>query len=102
MDGALNPPIPPAPAVVEALGDYSRLMYHLAPCANETAQRERFMMLLRVALECSMALHHTISLHAACIELDGRALAFTGAFRHGKIDARRCLGKSHGRAFYQR
>jgi hypothetical protein len=77
-------PDPNAPAVVTASSDYSRLAYHLPTCNDSMLQQEKFLHLLRIALECGLALHDTISMHAACIELDGRALAFTAPSGTGK------------------
>lgn len=77
-------PNPKVPATITASADYARLTYHLPPCENEAAQREKLLLLLRIALECGFVLHDTISLHAACIEWKGRAVAFTAPSGTGK------------------
>ena len=61
--------------------DYTRLFLRGSEAAFVGAEQERF---VRVALECRLAYHGCVSVHASCIELDGEAYAFTGPSGSGK------------------
>lgn len=73
-----------APVTVTASKDYARLEYFLPPCDDVEMQREKFASLLRVAFECRMAYHDTISLHASCFEINRQAVAFSAPSGTGK------------------
>ncbi|MGI6174524.1 MAG: hypothetical protein ACOYI8_11635, partial [Christensenellales bacterium] len=92
-------PDPNVPVSVTASDDYARIAYCLPPCENTALQEEKLLLLLRVAFECGFALHNTVSLHAACIELDGQAVAFTAPSGTGKSTRAttwvRALGARH-------
>ena len=47
-------------------------------------QEQALLHLLRTALECRMALNNALSLHSACVALEGRAVAFTAPSGTGK------------------
>lgn len=66
--------------------DYTVLTAYLPPVppALATQQEQAFLHLLRTALECRMALQSTVSLHCACVALDGQAVAFTAPSGTGK------------------
>ena len=61
--------------------DYTRLRLRTTENDYENMQAER---LIRMALECLLARHGYISIHAACIALDGEAVAFCGPSGMGK------------------
>ena len=50
--------------------------------------------LVRMALECYLARHGYVSLHAACVELDGSAYAFSGPSGTGKSTRARAWGNT--------
>lgn len=52
--------------------------------ATETTDIDKLRLLFRTAVECAFPFHDTISLHAACVEIGGRAVAFTGHSGIGK------------------
>lgn len=64
-----------------ASGDYTRLQ--LINCGDRavSGQDEWY---IRVALECLLIHRGYVSLHAACVELDGEAIAFSGPSGMGK------------------
>ncbi len=60
---------------------YTRLTVH-AP--ERERCEERLLQLLRTALECRFAFDGQVSLHSACVELEGKAVCFTGPSGTGK------------------
>lgn len=78
-----SPPDMP-PAQVHLLADRHLVRYHLPPCEDEAAQRMKLNHLLRTAMECVFCDAGIVSLHAACVEADGEAVAFTGHSGLGK------------------
>lgn len=63
-----------------ASADYSRLFFH----QPATVSGEISMRLLRLPLECGFVHEGVLSLHAACVEVGGRAVCFTGDSEIGK------------------
>ena len=74
--------IPALPAfAMQADQAHTSLAVHIPEGAmNE----ERLLQLLRTALECRFAHEGQVSLHSACVELDGKAVCFTGPSGTGK------------------
>ena len=72
----------PAAVIVKATPDYTRIEKILAKPENQLSQSSRF--LLRTAFECRFCYEGIVSLHAACVEKDGFAVAFTGHSGLGK------------------
>jgi hypothetical protein len=70
------------PAALRVSADYQRLEKHLNGVPEEEVEKFRF--LLRTAFECRFCYEGIISLHAACVVLDGFAVAFTGHSGMGK------------------
>lgn len=62
-------------------GDYKKLRLLRNREGSVSGSEEWF---IRLALECLLAHRGFVSLHAACIELDGQAIAFTGPSGTGK------------------
>lgn len=73
-----------APAQVFLSADKARVAFHLPEFANESAQQIKLNHLLRTALECRFCHEGIVSLHAACVEVDDFAVAFTGRSGLGK------------------
>lgn len=73
-----------APAQVFLSADKSRVAFHLPEFKNESAQQIKLNHLLRTALECRFCHEGIVSLHAACVEVDDFAVAFTGRSGLGK------------------
>lgn len=67
---------------VTALPDYQKITKHTVGEETEESQTSRF--LLRTAFECRFCYEGIVSLHAACVEKDGFAVAFTGESGLGK------------------
>jgi hypothetical protein len=63
-------------------GDYRRMAK--LPINGVEKEGENFRFLLRTAFECRFCHQGIISLHAACVDLDGYAVAFTGHSGMGK------------------
>lgn len=61
--------------------DYTRLRAVRAADGSKSSLEERF---IRIALECLLARRGYVSLHAACVEAEGRAIAFTAVSGMGK------------------
>jgi len=72
------------PCSIQAKEDYSALRGFISTCDDEKALRERFVQLLRVAIECYLSQHGGISVHASCISVDGEAVLFTAPSGTGK------------------
>ncbi len=64
--------------------DYSKIRVYCPPCDDLEQQEQQMSNLLRVALECLLIRHGRLTLHSACIALDGQAIAFTGHSTVGK------------------
>ncbi len=62
-------------------GDYSRLRLTRRDIRNVNSQEEWY---IRVALECLLVHRGYVSVHAACVELDGEAIAFSAPSGIGK------------------
>ncbi len=71
----------PAPAALKVSPDYRRMEKQLDVPEEEV---EKYRFLLRTAFECRFCHEGIVSLHAACVEKDGFAVAFTGKSGMGK------------------
>lgn len=71
-----------APAALRIDSDYRQLEKALDGVREEEVRNYRF--LLRTAFECRFCHEGIVSLHAACVEKDGFAVAFTGRSGAGK------------------
>ena len=80
---------------VETDGEYQNIVLHANPGNRD--ERERF--LLRTAFECRFCFEGILSFHAACVELDGYAVAFTGHSGLGKSTRARAWEEALGAAF---
>jgi len=71
---------------VEANQDYSLLQgcLDLKQCSDVDILKENFFQLLRVAIECHLAYHNGVSVHASCICTNGKAVLFTAPSGTGK------------------
>jgi hypothetical protein len=72
----------PNPVSLKLSADYRTMEKDLCGMAEEDVLNLRF--LLRTAFECRFCHQGIISLHAACVDLDGYAVAFTGHSGMGK------------------
>ena len=70
-----------APAALKVSADYRRMEKRLGVPEEDV---ENFRFLLRTAFECRFCHEGIVSLHAACVEKDGLAVAFTGKSGMGK------------------
>lgn len=73
-----------APAQVLLCADRANIAFHLPPVRDTQAQQLKLNHLLRTAFECRFCYDGVVSLHAACVETDGQAVAFTGHSGLGK------------------
>lgn len=71
-----------APAALKVSPDYRHMEKQLDGVREEDVENYRF--LLRTAFECRFCHDGIVSLHAACVEKDGFAVAFTGRSGMGK------------------
>lgn len=71
-----------APAALKVSPDYQHMEKQLDGVREEDVENYRF--LLRTAFECRFCHDGIVSLHAACVEKDGFAVAFTGRSGMGK------------------
>lgn len=62
-------------------GDYRQLTAYI-PVSEP--YKEKLLPLIRTTLECARVMQGVISLHSACVELDGQALCFTASSGTGK------------------
>lgn len=71
---------------IEASYDYSALHGYInnAQCDDEHVLKENFLQLLRLAIECHLAHNNGVSVHASCINFDGKAVLFTAPAGTGK------------------
>lgn len=74
--------IPQAPALAAWLS-LNRDQILAAPM-DEPWRRAAMLPLLRTAIECASAMQGVISLHSACVEMDGQAVCFTAPSGTGK------------------
>ena len=69
---------------VTATSDYQQIEGYAAVLIKEEIDGTAMRFLFRTAFECRFCYKKTVSLHAACIELDDFAVAFTGPSGVGK------------------
>jgi hypothetical protein len=86
VSGGLLLESPDASAPVQLyVSNHSSHMTAFAPhCEDEKAQAEKFKFLVKTALESAFPFRDTLSLHAACVGINGKAVAFTGPSGLGK------------------
>ena len=70
------------PAALKVSPDYRHMEKQFDGMTEEAIENDRF--LLRTAFECRFCHEGIVSLHAACVEKDGFAVAFTGKSGMGK------------------
>lgn len=70
------------PVSLKVSSDYMRIEKDLCGMREDEIPNYRF--LLRTVFECRFAFQGIVSLHAACVDLDGFAVAFTGPSGLGK------------------
>ena len=80
-DGWVLSPSGRTDCVLKVRSDYQDMMACLPSPDEET---EALLPLLRVALECASVPQGVVSFHAACVELSGEAVCFTGDSGMGK------------------
>ena len=85
------------PACVKTDRCYSRIEKAIYEQSEEEIPNFRF--LLRTAFECRFCYEGIVSLHAACVELDGLAVAFTGKSGLGKSTRARAWVEGLGAQF---
>ena len=85
------------PACVKTDRCYSRIEKAIYEQSEEEIPNFRF--LLRTAFECRFCYEGIVSLHAACVELDGFAVAFTGKSGLGKSTRARAWIEGLGAQF---
>lgn len=69
---------------VTATPDYKTITAYLANTSKEEIEGIATRFLLRTAFECRFCYEGIVSLHSACVEKDGEAVAFTGVSGLGK------------------
>ncbi len=69
---------------VSLAADYKALEYYIAPDARGFSFESVLRNLFRTAIESLYSVYSRVSFHSACIEINGQALAFTGASGMGK------------------
>ncbi len=69
---------------VSLSADFSVIKCFVPPCEDETAYYPALRTLFRMAFECVCIQKSRLSLHSACIEVNGEAVAFTGVSGIGK------------------
>ena len=79
--------------------DYKTVGYYMPPCENEAAYYPVLRNLLRTAVECGYFLSERLSLHSACVEINGVAVAFTGASGIGKSTRAGAWAEGNGAVF---
>lgn len=72
------------PVQLKVNADYSKLLAYVSGISNKKKQQEKLLHLVKTAIECRLAFSHMFSLHAACVELEGNAIAFTAPSGTGK------------------
>lgn len=88
-----------APAQVLLMPDKKQIIIHLPYCQEMREQQTKLNHLLRTAFECRFCYEGIVSLHAACVELDGFAVAFTGKSGLGKSTRARAWVEGLGAQF---
>ncbi len=73
-----------SPVFLHVSSDYSQIRVYCPPWSSPEHQQLQMANLLRVALECLLIRHGRLTLHSACVSLDGQAVAFTGHSDVGK------------------
>ena len=86
----------PETAQLTATPDYRKLCLYLPPEQNGIAQWINTVLLLRTAIECKFGEKGILSLHSACIQKDGEAVAFTGRSGMGKSTRARAWHEALG------
>lgn len=84
-------------AALKVSNDYGRIEKY--PGDEPEEEIENFMFRLRTAFECRFCHEGIVSLHAACIEKDGFAVAFTGPSGIGKSTRARAWAEGLGAQF---
>ena len=84
-------------AALKVSNDYGRIEKYLGDEPEE--EIENFMFCLRTAFECRFCHEGIVSLHAACVEKDGFAVAFTGPSGIGKSTRARAWAEGLGAQF---
>ncbi len=69
---------------VSLSADYKEIKYYIIPCPDESAVEPILRNLFRMAIESIYFEHSRVSLHSACIDVNGCAVAFTGVSGLGK------------------
>ncbi len=77
-------------------GDYSRMRLIRDKAGPVTLMERHY---VRVALECLLVPRGFVSLHSACVSLDGQAIAFTGDSGMGKSTRARAWQEAFGASF---
>ena len=72
------------PCQLKVSADYLSLTAYLPQAGDPKMREQKLMLLVRMAAECRFAFNKTLSLHAACVEVAGRAVALTGPSGVGK------------------
>lgn len=73
-----------APVQVYMNRKKTHVLYHMPDFPYKEAQMAKLNHLLRTVFECRFCKEGVLSLHAACVETDGQAIAFTGRSGLGK------------------
>lgn len=87
-------PMCPDSAQVSLTADYKTIS-----CFVDDAEDAALRMLLRTAIECVYAFNSRLSLHSACIEVNGEAVAFTGVSGTGKSTRANAWIEANGAEF---
>lgn len=84
------------PCSIEAEDGYSFLKgYAAADCCGDIGElRKNFFELLRLAVECRMALHNGVAIHASCVRVNNQAVLFAAPSGAGK-STQAALWKKH-------
>ncbi len=69
---------------VSLSADYKTIKYYIVACPDENAFSPILRNLFRMAIESLYFGHSRVSLHSACVEVNGYAVAFTGMSGMGK------------------
>ncbi len=84
---------------VSLSADYKTVKCYVAPSFNEAEYHHIFRVLFRTAIECVMIHKSCLSLHAACVDTGGEAVAFTGVSGTGKSTRAAALIEASGGEF---
>lgn len=91
------PHLPPVQVLLSA--DQKTVRYHLPKCKERAQQQIKLGHLLRTAMECRFCQESVVSLHAACVTINGEGVAFTGHSGLGKSTRARAWVKGLGAAW---